>query len=81
MSIAVLANLYGRLFKQPGALIRVPGIILLVPGTIGYSGVTALFLDDGAGLTDTTLLAFRLVISLVGGLLFGNVLVPPRRGH
>lgn len=81
MSIAVLANLYGRLFKQPGALIRVPGIILLVPGTIGYSGVTALFVDDGAGLTDTTLLAFRLVISLVGGLLFGNVLVPPRRGH
>jgi uncharacterized membrane protein YjjP (DUF1212 family) len=81
MSVAVLANLYGRFFKQSGALIRVPGIILLVPGTIGYSGVTALFLDGGEGLSDTMLLAFRLVISLVGGLLFGNVLVPPRRGH
>ncbi len=81
MSIAVLANLYGRVFKQSGALIRVPGIILLVPGTIGYHGATALFLGGGANLTDTTLLALRLLISLVGGLLFGNTLLPPRRGH
>ena len=81
MSVAVLANLYGRLFKQTGALIRVPGIILLVPGTIGYHGATALFLDGGANLSDTTLLALRLLISLVGGLLFGNTLLPPRRGH
>ena len=81
MSIAILANLYGRVFKQTGALIRVPGIILLVPGTIGYYGATALFLDGGANLTDTTLLAMRLLISLVGGLLFGNTLLPPRRGH
>ncbi len=81
MSIAILANLYGRVFKQTGALIRVPGIILLVPGTIGYHGATALFLDGGVNLTDTTLLALRLLISLVGGLLFGNTLLPPRRGH
>lgn len=83
MSVAVLANLYGRFFKQTGALIRVPGIILLVPGTIGYHGATALFLDGGGGenATELTLLALRLLISLVGGLLFGNTLVPPRRGH
>jgi hypothetical protein len=54
---------------------------LLVPGTIGYHGTTALFIDGGANLTDTTLLALRLLISLVGGLLFGNTLLPPRRGH
>ncbi len=81
MSIAILSNLYGRVFKQTGALIRVPGIILLVPGTIGYHGATALFLDGGESLSDTTMLAFRLLISLVGGLLFGNTLLPPRRGH
>ena len=81
MSITILANLYGRVFKQTGALIRVPGVILLVPGTIGYHGATALFLDGGANLTDTTLLAMRLLISLVGGLLFGNTLLPPRQGH
>ena len=81
MTTAVLANLYGRVYKQAGALIRVPGVILLVPGTIGYHGATALFLDSGADLTDTTLLALRLLISLVGGMLFGNTLLPPRRGH
>ena len=81
MTVAILANLYGRFFKQAGALLRVPGVILLVPGTIGYHGATALFLDGGANITDTTLLALRLLISLVGGLLFGNTLVPPRRGH
>ena len=81
MTIAVLANLYGRYFKQTGALIRVPGIILLVPETIGYHGATALLLDGGASLTDTSLLALRLLISLVGGLLFGNTLLPPRKGH
>ena len=81
MSIAILANLYGRVYKQTGALIRMPGVILLVPGTIGYHGATALFLDGGANVTDTTLLALRLLIALVGGLLFGNTLLPPRRGH
>ncbi|NOR18882.1 MAG: threonine/serine exporter family protein, partial [Xanthomonadales bacterium] len=81
MTTAVLANLYGRLYKQTGALIRVPGIILLVPGTIGYHGATALFLDGGATITDTSLLALRLLIALVGGMLFGNTLLPPRRGH
>ena len=81
MAVTIVANLYGRIFKQTGALIRVPGVILLVPGTIGYHGATALFLDGGANLTDTTLLAMRLLISLVGGLLFGNTLLPPRRGH
>jgi uncharacterized membrane protein YjjP (DUF1212 family) len=81
MSIAVLANLYGRIYKQTGNLVRIPGIILLVPGTIGYHGATALFLDGGADLTDTTMLAVRLLIALVGGLLFGNTLLPPRRGH
>jgi len=81
MSVAVLGNLYGRVFKQSGALVRVPGVILLVPGTVGYHGATALFLEGGANLTDTSLLALRLLIALVGGLLFGNTLLPPRRGH
>jgi uncharacterized membrane protein YjjP (DUF1212 family) len=81
MAIAILANLYGRIFKQTGTLIRVPGVILLVPGTIGYHGATALLLEGGANLTETGLLALRLLIALVGGLLFGNTLLPPRKGH
>ena len=81
MTVAILANLYGRVFRQTGVLIRVPGVILLVPGTIGYHGATALLLGDGQDLTDIVLLVLRLLISLVGGLLFGNTMLPPRRGH
>ena len=81
MTVAILANLYGRMFRQTGALIRVPGVILLVPGTIGYHGAMALLLEGGADLTEISLLALRLLISLVGGLLFGNTLLPPRKGH
>ena len=81
MSVAVLGNLYGRVFKQSGTLVRVPGVILLVPGTVGYHGATALLLDGGTNLTDTSLLALRLLIALVGGLLLGNTLLPPRKGH
>ena len=79
--ITILANLYGRYFRQTGALIRVPGVILLVPGTIGYHGAMGLFLIGGSDPGETVLLVARLVIALVGGLLFGNTLLPPRRGH
>lgn len=79
--IAILANLYGRHFRQTGTLVRVPGVILLVPGTIGYHGATALFQVGGSEPGEMALLAFRMVIALVGGLLFGNTLLPPRRGH
>lgn len=81
MCIGILANLYGRLFRQAGALIRVPGVILLVPGTIGYNGAMGLFLVGGDDLSETVMLVARMVIALVGGLLFGNTLVPPRKGH
>lgn len=79
--IAILANLYGRYFRQTGALVRVPGVILLVPGTIGYHGATALFQVGESDPGEMMLLAFRMVIALVGGLLFGNTLLPPRKGH
>jgi hypothetical protein len=35
----------------------------------------------GPDLGDTALLVFRMVIALVGGLLFGNTLLSPRKGH
>jgi len=41
----------------------------------------ALLLEGGANLTEISFLALRLLISLVGGLLFGNTLLPPRKGH
>lgn len=77
--IVLIANLYGRLRRRPTALISTPAILLLVPGTLGVRSLTALLADDvmtGVQFAFGTLIAAS---ALVAGILFANVLVPPRR--
>jgi uncharacterized membrane protein YjjP (DUF1212 family) len=77
--IALLGNSLGRWLRLPAALVRVPGIILLVPGALGYRTVTNVLLGGDPSSQDTAVLVFSMVIALVGGLLIGNTIVPPRR--
>lgn len=77
--IAVLSNLYGQLRNRPGALVRVPGIILLVPGSVGYRSVFFVFERDVYLGIDTSISMLVLLASLTAGLLFGNMLLRPRR--
>lgn len=77
--VGVVSNLYARLADRPALVPSTPGILLLVPGSLGYLSLTS-FLDhetlvgiDGA--FQTGLVA----VSLAGGLLAANVVVPPRR--
>jgi len=77
--VGVLGNLLGRALRRPASLIRVPGIILLVPGALGYRTVTNVLLNGTPNPQETALLVAMLVVSLVGGLLIGNTIVPPRR--
>lgn len=72
-------NLYARVFRRPGALIRLPGIILLVPGSVGFRSLTHAFERDIFLSLDTGFTLLAILITLVAGLLFGNLLVPPRR--
>lgn len=72
-------NLYARLWRRPGALIRLPGIILLVPGSVGFRSLTHAFERDIFLSLDTGFTLLTILITLVAGLLFGNLLVPPRR--
>ncbi|WP_049621716.1 threonine/serine ThrE exporter family protein [Frateuria defendens] len=74
-----LANLYARYMHRPGAVIREPGIILLVPGSVGFRSVSYLFERDTLLGVDTGILLITLLISLVAGLLFGDLLISPRR--
>ncbi|MEJ8569345.1 threonine/serine ThrE exporter family protein [Elongatibacter sediminis] len=78
-AVAVLGNSLGRLLRLPASLVRVPGIILLVPGALGYRAVTNLLLHGTANPQETALTVAILLVSLVGGLLIGNTVVPPRR--
>lgn len=74
-----MANLYARYIDRPGAVIREPGIILLVPGSVGFRSVSYLFERDTSLGMDTGVLLVTLLVSLVAGLLFGDLLVSPRR--
>lgn len=77
--VGAAANAYGRLRNRPGALVRVPGIILLVPGSVGFRSVFAAFERDILSGLEIALTMLVLLVSLVGGLLFGNLVVPPRK--
>jgi uncharacterized membrane protein YjjP (DUF1212 family) len=79
MTITALSNAYARWVNRPGALIRVPGIILLVPGSVGFRSLTFVLERDVALGLDTGFLLVNLLIALVAGLLFGNLLIPARR--
>lgn len=66
--------------QRPGALVRVPGIIMLVPGSASLRGLLTLVQqqDVDAG-QSALLLVTNIVLALVAGLLFGNLLIPARK--
>ncbi|EIL99651.1 hypothetical protein RHOFW104T7_05925 [Rhodanobacter thiooxydans] len=77
--LGALANVYARFAHRPGAVIREPGILLLVPGSVGFRSVSLLLERDTTPSLDTGLLLVTLLVSLVAGLMFGDLLVSPRR--
>jgi len=79
MVVTAAANAYGHHFNRPGALVRVPGIILLVPGSLGFRSFNFVFERDVMLGLDTAFAVITALIALVAGILFGNLLVSPRR--
>jgi uncharacterized membrane protein YjjB (DUF3815 family) len=79
LALSSLANLYARFVHRPGAIIREPGIILLVPGSVGFRSVSYLLERDTTLGMDSGMLLITLLIALVAGLLFGDLLIAPRR--
>lgn len=73
------SNLYARIEHRPGALVREPGVLLLVPGSIGFRSVSELLNNQIASGSHIAVLLVTMLISLVAGLLFGDLLVAPRR--
>ncbi len=77
--MAALANLYGRVVGRPGTLVRLPSIMLLVPGSVGFRGLASLMERDYTLGMDTAVAVLSALVALMAGLLFGSVLVAPRR--
>lgn len=73
-------NAFARLFNRPGAIIRVPGIIMLVPGSASLRGLMDLVQRQDVDAGQAAMLAVvNIVMALVAGLLFGNILIAARK--
>jgi uncharacterized membrane protein YjjP (DUF1212 family) len=77
--IGGVSNAFARIAQRPGALVRDPGIILLVPGSVGFRTLSFVFERDVMLGIDTAVSLMTLLVALVAGLLFGDLVVPPRR--
>lgn len=77
--IGAASNLYARVFHRPGALVRESGIILLVPGSVGFRTLSLMFERDVFSGLDVGFTLLSILVALVAGLLFGDLLVAPRR--
>jgi len=77
--IGAASNVFARVIQRPGALVREPGIILLVPGSVGFRTLSFVFERDVLLGIDTAITLVTLLVAIVAGLLFGDLLVPPRR--
>ena len=58
---------------------RVTGVIILVPGAISFKSLSILFDHDVISGVDAGISALITALSIVSGLLFGNLLINPRR--
>jgi uncharacterized membrane protein YjjP (DUF1212 family) len=80
LAMTAIGNAYARWWNRPGAIIRVPGIIMLVPGSASLRGLLSLIQQQDMTVGQEALLAvINILLALVAGLLFGNLLLPARR--
>jgi uncharacterized membrane protein YjjP (DUF1212 family) len=77
--LGVLSNLFARFLHRPASVTLVPGILLLVPGSIGFQSLSFFIAHDTLSGMEAAFRTTLVAITLVGGLLFANVLVSPRR--
>ncbi|WP_159017354.1 threonine/serine ThrE exporter family protein [Cognatiluteimonas profundi] len=80
MLLTAAGNGYARWMQRPGALVRVPGILMLVPGSASLRGMLNLVQQqDVAAGQAAALTVLNVLLALIAGLLFGNLLLPTRR--
>ncbi len=80
LTITALGNGYARWANRPGAIVRVPGIIMLVPGSVALRGVLTLFQQQDVAVGQQAMLGvLNIILALLAGLIFGNLLLPARK--
>ena len=80
LALTAAGNVFARWANKPGAIIRVPGNIMLVPGSNSLRGVLSLVQQQDLAVGNSALLTvINIVMALIAGLLFGNLLLPARK--
>lgn len=77
--VGVGSNLYARLKNRPAMAAQTPGLLILVPGSLGYRSLIALLESQTVRGVELAFSMVLVAVSLVGGLLFANLLLPPKR--
>ncbi len=79
-AVGVYSNLFARWMKAPASIALLQGIVILVPGSKTYIGLNTLILGETMlNQSHIGTQVFLIFMSLIAGLIFANVAVPPRR--
>ncbi len=79
-ALGVFANMFSRIANAPSTIVAMPGLIVLVPGSKTYIGLNSFI--SGQDIIKTDHIAqetFLILMSLVAGLIFANVVMPSRK--
>ena len=77
--VGLVSNIYARLVDRPALVPLTPGIFMLVPGSLGFRSLTSFLETDSIAGMAWAFQTGLVAVSLVGGLLLSNLLLPPRR--
>ncbi len=77
--IAAFSNYIARKLDQPASITILPGMYYMVPGSVGFKTIQFLLFDRFSDFLHSSAALLFISISLVAGISFGNIMVPPRR--
>ncbi|TMP62919.1 hypothetical protein CWB77_05885 [Pseudoalteromonas sp. S1610] len=79
-SVGVFSNLFNRVANAPASIVAMQGLIVLVPGSKTYIGLNSLIEGQDFVYADHIgQQTFLIFMSLVAGLIFANVALPPKK--
>lgn len=79
-ALGLYSNLFSRLMNLPSSVVKLLGLVVLVPGSKVYIGLnSAVSGQNILNSSDIGSQAFLIFMSLVAGLIFSNVILPPRK--
>ena len=79
LGVGAFSNAYSQLPGRSAPVTIVPGILMLVPGSIGFLSLSRLIERDTLIGIEAAFRMTLVAVSLATGLLFSNVVMPPRR--